>query len=345
MTTKAAKPKTDFLKYSLTIGLSTMEGRGFYYPSDTAIGKDDKLYTVSRSLDGDVRGVRVTIFNLDSEYFGTFGTFGYDEGQIVWPTAIAIDSQGRFHVADEYHHRVTIYDSSGAFQKQWGVQGSKEGELDGPSGLVFDDEDNLYIVDHYNNRIQKFTTDGQFLLSFGTQGPGNGQLNMPWGITLDSRGDVYVADWRNDRIQRFSPDGEFVAAHGTSGRGDGEFYRPASVAVDSEGYMYVADWGNERVQVLDPDGGFVMKSRGEATNSKWAEDFLRINLEEAAARAKSDLEPDMEFFNDDPHEESSHIEKYFWAPVSVKLDDSGRLYVTESNRHRIQIFQRSAEKG
>ena len=39
-------------------------------------------------------------------------------------------------------------------------------------------------------------------------------------------------------------------------------------------------------------------------------------------------------------EESSHIEKLFWAPVSIKLDDSGRLYVTESNRHRIQIYRR-----
>ena len=45
---------------------------------------------------------------------------------------------------------------------------------------------------------------------------------------------------------------------------------------------------------------------------------------------------------DDPHEVSSHIEKYFWSPMSVKLDDAGQLYVTESNRHRIQIYGRTA---
>ena len=54
------------------------------------------------------------------------------------------------------------------------------------------------------------------------------------------------------------------------------------------------------------------------------------------------MEPDIEFFNDDPHEESSHIEKYFWAPTSVKLDSEGRLYVTESNRHRVQIYAPNA---
>ena len=94
------------------------------------------------------------------------------------------------------------------------------------------------------------------------------------------------------------------------------------MAVDERGYMYIADWGNERVQVLDPDGRFVQKLRGQATESKWAKIFLNINKEESAARQRADLEPDIDLFDpDDPHEESSHIEKLFWAPVSIKLDD------------------------
>ena len=148
-----------------------------------------------------------------------------------------------------------------------------------------------------------------------------------------------VADWGNDRIQRFSADGEFLAKYGTPGGGDGEFRRPSSVAVDDNSYIYAADWGNERVQVLDPHGQFVLKLRGEATLSKWAEEFLSSNVEEAEARAKSDLEPKLGRFGDNPHKESSHVEKYFWAPVSVKIDRQARLYVTDSNRHRLQIYQ------
>jgi len=45
-------------------------------------------------------------------------------------------------------------------------------------------------------------------------------------------------------------------------------------------------------------------------------------------------------FGGDPHEESAHTEKFFCGPVSVKLYDDGRLYVTNSNRHRIQIYER-----
>jgi DNA-binding beta-propeller fold protein YncE len=183
---------------------------------------------------------------------------------------------------------------------------------------------------------------GTPLLCFGAPGSGDGQFNLPWGLTVGSNGDVYVADWGNDRIQRFAPNGAFVASYGEPGRGDGQFTRPASVAVDPEGYMYIADWGNERVQVLAPDGGFVQNLRGEATLSTWASNFLNINKEEGAARARANLEPEIALNPDDPHEVSSHIEKYFWSPMSVKLDEEGQLYVTESNRHRIQIYGRTA---
>ena len=341
MGTSDTRARVDFLKYSHTIGLSTMEGRGFYYPVDTAIGADGRLHTVSRSLEGDARGVRVTVYSLDSEYFGTFGSFGEGEGQFIYPTAVAIDSRGQIYVSDEHTHRITVFDASGGHLSSWGKHGAAPGELDGPSGMALDSEDNLYVVDHQNSRIQKFAGDGRFLSGFGSEGDGDGQFSLPWGVTIDPKGEVYVADWRNDRIQRFSPDGAFIRTFGSSGRGDGQFYRPSSVAVDDEGYLYVADWGNERVQVLDPEGGFVLKLRGEATDSKWAEDFLRINVEEAEARARSNLEPELELIDDDPHEESSHIEKYFWAPTSVRLDSAGRLYVTESNRHRVQIYQKT----
>ena len=341
MSTSDTKSPAAFLQYSHTMGLSTMEGRGFYYPVDTVMGKDGHLYTVSRSLEGDNRGVRVTEYGLDGEFFGVFGHYGTDDGQLIWPTAITVDREGRIYVGDEEAQRITVFDSSGRFVDKWGAHGTGPGEIDGPSGLAFDGDDNLFVVDHKNNRVQKFTKEGRFLSGFGSEGSGDGEFNLPWGVTVDAQGDVYVADWRNDRVQRFSSDGEYLAKYGSSGRGDGEFNRPASVAVDGDGYMYVADWGNERVQVLDPEGGFVMKLRGQATLSTWAENFLRINVEEAEARAKSNLEPELEFWDDDPHDESSHIEKYFWAPVSVKLDAEGRLYVTESNRHRVQVYQRA----
>ncbi len=331
--------KTKVVEYSHTMGMTVMEGKGFYYPVDTAVGKDDRLYVISRSKEETTRGIRVTMCDAESGYYGNFGGYGQDGGKFVWPACGTADSQGRFFISDEKLHRVTAYDHTGNYLFHWGGAGSGEGELDTPSGLAFDSQDNIYVADTYNNRVQKFTADGRFLLSIS--GDGQRGVSLPWGLACDTEDNVYVADFGNDAVKKFSSNGEFLAAFGSSGRGEGQFTRPASVAVDREGYIYVADWGNERVQVLDARGNFVQLLRGEATISEWASNFLSINKEEAAARATADLDMDINYFIDDPHEESSHIEKYFWCPVSVKLDSQGRLYVTETNRHRIQIYRQA----
>ena len=342
MSTVDTKLKAGFLEYLLTVGISAMEGRGCYVPVDSAVGKDGLLYVVNRSQQFVARGVRVTMCNVEGEYFGTFGSFGEGDGQFTSPSGIAIDSQGRVYVTDEHLHRIAVFDATGQFLSKFGTKGTQEGEFDTPSGIAIDNQDNLYVADTYNNRIQKFTADGRFQLSFGSQYDGIGGLRLPWGVTVDANGNVYVADWGNDRIEKFSASGEFHATFGHSGDGDGEFYRPSGVAVDHDGYIYVADWGNERVQVLDRAGGFVTSVMGDATLSKWAENFLNVNVEEGAARSRANLEPEIDYFVPDSYEKSSHIEKYFWAPASVKLDGAGLLYVTESNRHRVQVYKRRA---
>ena len=331
------------LEYTQTIGIVAMEGRGFEYPTDTVVARNGRLYVLNRSRDFGERGVRVTVLDLDSEYYGTFGHLGEGDGQLISPTCAAESSQGRIYVADDYTHRITAFDYDGGFVSNWGTHGAGEGELSGPSGVAFDPDDNLYVADTHNNRIQKFTSSGTFLHAFGSLGSSEGQLRLPWGLTVAPNGDLYVADWGNDRIQRFSPEGDFVATYGTSGRGDGELRRPSGVAVDERDYMYVSDWGNERVQVLYSDGSPLQILRGEATLSKWATSFLETNREEAEARASADLEPDLpSVYREDPHTQSAHVERLFWAPMSVKLDDAGRVYVTEGNRHRIQIYQRKS---
>ena len=150
-----------------------------------------------------------------------------------------------------------------------------------------------------------------------------------------------MADWRNDRIQKFTPDGQFVASFGESGQGEGQFHRPSSVAVDSEGYIYIADWGNERVQVLGPDGSFQLLLRGQATLSKWAEEYFAVNPEEWQTRISSNLMPPLPPHLNTPYHISSQTEPYFWGPVSVTLDRENRLYVPETNRHRVQIYQKT----
>ena len=338
MTTSAAK--TLNIQYLKTIGIvnNAPVGRGFANPVDLAVHPDGRVFVLNR---GAPVFTRIGVINMDEDYLYEFSSHGDNEGQLRLAAGIALSNDGdSAFITDEHNHRISVFDSdSGDFIRAWGALGSEPGAFNAPSGIAVDADDNLYITDQNNHRVQKVTPDGAHILSWGSAGSGDGELNMPWGICVAPDGSVFVADWRNDRIQQFSADGEFIAKFGESGDGDGQFSRPAGVAVDGDGNIYIADWGNERVQALAADGSHLSTMRGEATLSRWAYDFLAANPDEVETRKISDLTPTLPPHFNTPHLISSQIEPYFWGPASVNIDAEGRLLVTESSRHRIQVYQ------
>ena len=325
------------LQSSSTIGRGEQFGPGFTQPIFMARGQDDLMYVLCRSSEYRPEGTRITVCTVDEEYVTAFARgvpqqgpheYSFDDGSLVWPTSIAIDSAENVYVSDEWLTRISIFTKDGDYIGKWEERpGDGDGELSRPSGLAFDADDNLYVVDSGNNRVQKFTKEGQFLGKCGTPGSGDGEFNMPWGIAIDSQGDVYIADWRNDRIQKFSPDGHFLMKFGTSGAGEGEFNRPSGVAVDKDGIIYVADWMNDRLQVFDVNGSFVTMRTGDATVSKWGQAKLDANAEMWGERERA---------------HGLEREKLFWGPVGVMVDDENRIFVCESARNRIQVYRKQS---
>ena len=330
--------KTEKIKYLDTVGFGAdIGGRGFHLPVDISVRADGRVYVINRSPMHRL-GIRVGICDVLHGWYGEFGSDGKADGQFTGPTAITHDSNDRIYVADEELNRITVFNPDGEFEFKWGEFGTEPGQINGPSAIKVTSDGNLLLVDHLNNRIQKMTLDGQYLSHWGSKGIAKGQFNLPWGIDTDNAENVYVADWRNDRIQRFSEDGTFIDMYGSSGSDDGLFSRPSDVAVDQDGFIYVADWGNQRVQVFDRHWNFQASLRGQATVSPWAQEYLEANADELDARSRFD--PYIEVDTDDEHEISARVEAYFWDPIAVEIDPTGRLIVADSLRHRLQIYQR-----
>ncbi len=244
--TTATQPGTARLSYNRTIGVAAMQGRGFYYPWSATVADDGKIFVLGRGSDSDPRGVRVTVMNLEEEYFGTFGSFGTGSGQAIWNASIAIDSQQRIFTSDDHLNRIMVRTLEGELLDTWGQSGTGEGQMNGPNGIAFNSNDELLVSDHLSGRIQKFTASGQHIMTFGEFGSGNGQLNLPWEIFVDTDDNVFVSDWGNDRIVKFSSDGEFLANFGSSGRGFGEFEFPC------EGGFFPLDTDFFHVAILTP---------------------------------------------------------------------------------------------
>lgn len=155
------------------------------------------------------------------------GDYGYSgdggpavEAAVDYPSALALDAEGRLLIADSANHAVRRIEPDGT------------------------------IVTIAGTGTRGFGGDG---------GPASAAtLNAPEGLAVDSAGAIYVSDSRNHRIRRIDPDGTILTIAGTgesAWSGDGgpavaaAFFTPARLSCDDD-LLYVADQNNERVRVI-----------------------------------------------------------------------------------------------
>ena len=133
-------------QYSHVIGRQEVRsGNGFFNP--VAITRDDNglLYVLSRGTETPAffPCKRVTVFHPDEEE--VVAEFGQkippedaDEttpnGSFMWPTSVALDSQGYAYVSDEWLNRISVYDQEhGNWIGMWGNSRRRAGR-DQPAG-------------------------------------------------------------------------------------------------------------------------------------------------------------------------------------------------------------------
>ena len=321
--------------YSHAVG-----GQHIGRPVSLAVADEDAVYSLERPSENisDVpwnrtaSGARISVCKLglaagEEEFRFQFSQYGDDDGHVIWPTGIALDSEGSVYVTDEWLNRISIFDGDGTFREAWGAPGSGDGQLNRPAGIAVDSDDNLFIVDSLNHRVQRFSRDGGYLGQWGSHGSGDGELDSPWGIDVDHEGYVYVADHKNHRAQKFTPDGDYVAQFGSYGTGSGQLTRPSDVAVDPDGDVYVCDWPNDRVQIFGAEDGFFATLIGDAHQlSKWHSNIVEANADVIKARRRVyTLEPEWRFA----------------YPTAVTFDTArSRLLVGDTHRGRIQIYNK-----
>ena len=122
---------------------------------------------------------------------------------------------------------------------------------------------------------------------------------------------MYVADTNNHTIRKIAPGGivtTFAGLAGTSGNSDGtgsaaRFNHPRGVAVDTTGKVYVADSDNHTIRQITP-AGVVTTLAGQAGV------FGSNDGTGSAAR--------------------------FGKPQAIAVDDTGTLYVADTNNHTIR---------
>ncbi len=159
-----------------------------------------------RLLVADALQHRVHVVSLDGAAPSAFGRRGGALGELNFPTAVAVDGEGRVFVNDAMNFRVQVFAPDLTPLRAFGELGDTPGSLSKAKGLAVDADGTVYVVEGYFDVVQAFDADGRLLGVFGGSGAGAGRFWLPAGAAIDAQRRLYVADTWNERVQVFELD-------------------------------------------------------------------------------------------------------------------------------------------
>jgi uncharacterized protein (TIGR03437 family) len=204
------------------------------------------------------------------------GTNGYSgdgkaatSAEMLYPSAVAVDSSGNLYIADTSNHVIRMVTSSGTISTIAGTNtGGYSGdtgpaidaELDFPTGVAVDGSGNVYIADSGNNVIREIS-GGNINTIVGGSATAQ-QLNDPETVLVDSSGNLYFSDQSGFRIMKFSAGAvTVIAGNGNIGYSgdngpaiDAALDEPSGIALDAQGYLYICDTDNSVIRKVSPSG-------------------------------------------------------------------------------------------
>jgi sugar lactone lactonase YvrE len=314
------------------------------FPARVDVDQSGRIYICETSNHAirmvDTTGIITTVAGT-----GTVSGYSGDGGQasnaqLNGPRGVSVDQSGRIYIADWRNHAIRKVDTTGIITT---VAGTGTGTVSGysgdggqassaklfnPYGVSVDQSGRIYIVDTGNHAVRMVDTTGIISTVAGTgtvsgfSGDGgqasSAKLFRPIGSSVDQSGRIYVADYGNHAIRMVDTTGIITTVAGTgtvSGySGDGgqassaKLFRPYGVYVDQSGRIYIADTLNQAIRMIDTTG-IITTVAGTATVSGFSGDGGQ------ALSAK------------------------LHRPEGVSVDQSGRIYIADTQNDAIRMFQ------
>lgn len=325
------------------------------FPKDVAVKSfDDHIWVVINPAlkEFDAEGNLVRIFPEVDPWRG-----GSENDRFEDPRGIAFDSEGKMYIADSGNHRVQVYtfgvDGSPVYDATIGITGEPDADdahFNWPTKVVVDSLGKLYVLDTGNYRVQRctFTTVWSCTTFHGTGSPGSAldEISTAFGLGVDSADNVYIADSENQRVKKCTSAG--VCSVFATG-----FEWAASVAVDSSNNVFVTDNHDFTIRKFSSSGASFGKFAGTSgvpyiiddirlnrpwgigtaadgsiyTTEKFGHRLVKLNL----AGVQQWTVGEAGIWGDD----NDHFDGPEGNPA---VDSVGRVYVTDSWNHRVQIF-------
>ncbi len=363
-----------------TAGIITTVATGVRSPRGLAVDRSGNLYIADRvnyrirRVDGS--GIIATIAGIGESGYGGDGGPA-NQAQLYKPKDATVDNSGNLYIADTYNHRIRRVDTSGiittiAGNGHRGHSGdggpALEAELSSPESVAVDNAGNLYIADTYNHRVRRVDPQGN-ITTVTTQ------PRYPSDVAVDGTGNLYIADTQRDRVLRVDGSGNVTTVAGTreSGySGDGgpanaaQLDSPRGVAVDGAGNLYIADTGNNRIRRVDGSGiittfagsveGYDTRGYGPAVEAtlyspvgvavdKTGNLYISEDLTKVIRRVDGSgiMTTIAGTGKRGPGGDGGPaLEAEFHWPSGLAVDNSGNVYVADTENHRVRVLTRAS---
>jgi sugar lactone lactonase YvrE len=310
-------------------------------PYGIVIGPDGALYFCDldnqriRRLDFKTRVLTTVAGNGVRGYSGDGGLS--TEAALNMPHEIRFDRRGDLYIVERDNHVVRKVDSKSRIISTiagTGVAGfsgdngpANKAQLRSPHSIAFDRHGDLLICDVGNHRIRLVNQKTGFITTYAGTGErkptpdgaplAGTPLNGPRTIDVDSKGNLYLALREGNAIYRIDPTAKrifLVAGKGEQGySGDGgpvkqaKFAGPKGLAYSSDHSLYVVDTENHAIRRIDLNTELISTVLGTGERGDGPEpDPLRCKLN---------------------------------RPHGIFVDKRGRIYVGDSEAHRIRVLE------
>jgi len=292
----------------------------------------------------------VKVFNTEGTFEDVWRAQGDAEGRFAFPSAITVDGTGRVLVTDDGNHRVQTFTPAGDFLSSF----PHEPGLNNNTGIAVDEAGRIFTGTISPNMVRAYSPSGEF--QYAWEVPFNTSGTVVGGIAA-ANGQVYVAD--RTQVQVFGVDGsprgvmDWVGGiqYATSVHLISNPYRtrpylsaPTDVEIGADGLIYVVDGSN--IVGFDANHEAVswtpLPGIGSLVIKSFAMDACG-NIFALATAGRFPAQPSIRAFDSTglPIGEWSGngIEDgEFREPRGVAVDRAGRVFITDSDNHRIQVF-------
>ncbi len=245
-------------------------------------------------------GRLVHVYSRSGQETGTLRPPGAATAAHV-PVYVAVSpTTDEVYVSDRMTAAVYVYGPNNEYRRTFAAKGDLGGGW-APLGLAFDPQGRLYVTDVRAKGVQRvllFSPDGRLLRTITAD---NG-LTYPNGLAVDARGDLEICDSNNARVLVAAADGEVVGRI-VGGGDESALGLPRGVAVDDEHHLYVVDAANHAVRMY------------------------RVTDQPAAVPGY------LTSFGTEGTGDGA-----FEYPNGIAADSRGRVYVTDRENDRLQVW-------